>query len=280
MTTKRIARVRCLLAGIVCAIAFSGGSAQAQSSDEDARRHFEAGVSYFNTSEYEDALREFQRAYDLSEHDKRPMILRNIAAVYERMGNLEKTIEMLERYLEEDPNTAERATVDLRIKNLKQRLEEQKEADAGAPPPPATPSAPPPPATPSAPPPPATPSAPPPPPPAEPDYTAAYVSWGIGGAAALGAAVTGFLAKSSYDDKESGCGSTPEGCSDDEVGGVQTMAWVSTALTGVAVVGAGVGTVLYLTAEPPSREQALGWTPRVQAGVAPGGGGVEARWTF
>jgi len=263
--TKGSATLRGILAGFVCAFMLAGGTAGAQSSDEDARRHFEAGLSYFNTSEYEDALREFQRAYQLSDASKRPAILRNIAAVYERMGNLEKTIETLEKFLQEDPETPERATVELRIKNLKEKLAKQDKPDAVAPPPATTT---PPPATTSE------------PPPAEPDYTPAYISWGVGGAAALGAVITGVLANNQYNDKESGCGSTPAGCSDDDVSGIKTMAWVSTALTGVAVVGAGVGTVLYLTAEPPTREQATGWTPQLNAGVAPSGGGVEARWTF
>ena len=275
--TKGSATCRAMLACIIGVFMLASGPAGAQSSDEDARRHFEAGVSYFNTSEYEDALREFQRAYQLSEPAKQAAILRNIAAVYERMGNLDKTIETLERYLEADPETPERATVELRIKNLKERLAEQQEPDAGAPPPPATTA----PATTTAPPPPPpTSTGKPPPPSEEPSYTAAYVSWGIGGAAALGAVITGVLANQQYNDKEDTCGNTPAGCSDDDVGGIETMAWVSTALTGVAVIGAGVGTVLYLTAEPPSREQATGWTPQVNAGVAPGGGGVEARWTF
>jgi tetratricopeptide (TPR) repeat protein len=114
------------MVGLACALSISvAGGALAQSSDEDARRHFEAGVSYFNTSEYEDALREFQRSYQLSEVTKRPAILRNIAAVYERMGHLEKTVETLEQYLREDPNTEEKATVELRIANLKERIAKQ-----------------------------------------------------------------------------------------------------------------------------------------------------------
>jgi HAMP domain-containing protein len=270
--TKGSATLRGILTGLVCAFMLAGGSAGAQSSDEDARRHFEAGVSYFNTSEYEDALREFQRAYQLSDATKRPAILRNIAAVYERMGNLEKTVETLEQFLQQDPQTPDRATVELRINNLKEKIAQKEKPDEVVPPPPPAATTTAPPATTSAP--------PPPPPPAEPNYMPAYVSWGVGGTAALGAVITGVLAKKKYDDKESGCGNTPTGCTDDEVSGVKTMAWVSTALTGVAVVGAGVGTVLYLTAEPPNREQATGWAPQLNAGVAPGGGGVEARWTF
>lgn len=260
------------MAALFCAALLSPiGTVGAQSSDDDARRHFEAGASYFNTSDYEGALREFNMAYKLSDAAKRPLILKNIAAVYERMGNLPKTVETLEQYLKEDPESSERKTIELRIENLKSRIAEQPDAgvEAAAPPPPAASAT----AT-------ATPPPQPPLPPGEPNYTPAYISWGIGGAAVLGAAVTGYLAKSSYDDKDKGCGQTPEGCSDSEVSSVKTMAWVSTALTGVAVVGVGVGTILYFTAEPPTREQATGWTPQFAGGVSPAGGGVEAKWTF
>ncbi len=257
-----------MLLGLVCACTLTGtGLSVAQTSDEDARRHFEAGASYFETSEYENALREFERSYQLSDSSKRAAILRNIAAVYERMGNLEKTVETLRRYLEEDPNTPDRAKMELRIKNLEEMIANRPVEE-----PPVEPGADN-----------AVDTAPVPPPKAEPDYTPAYIAWGAGGVATLGAVVTGVIAKKRYDDRKNGCGSTPLGCSDDEVRGVKSMAWVSTALTGVAIVGAGVGTVLYFMAEPTSQEQAvpaMGWRPQVNAGVAPGSAGMEARWTF
>jgi Tfp pilus assembly protein PilF len=269
---RPLATIRSTMVGLACALSISvTGAALAQSSDEDARRHFEAGMSYFNTSEYEDALREFQRSYQLSEAAKRPAILRNIAAVYERMGNLEKTVETLEQYLREDPSTEEKATVELRIANLKERIAKEEKGEPVVPMPPQEEPAKP------------EPKPGPGPVPApleEPDRTPAYVAWGVGGAAALGAVVTGFLANKRYNDRKDGCGSTPAGCSDDEVSGVTSMAWISTGLTGLAVVGTGVGTVLYFMAEPPKQEQGSAWAPRVQAGVAPNGGGVEARWTF
>lgn len=261
---KGASSLKFMLSGCMCAFMLAGaGPSAAQTSDEDARRHFEAGASYFETSEYENALREFERSYQLSDPSKRAAILRNIAAVYERMSNLEKTVETLRRYLEEDPNTPDRTVVELRIKNLEEMIanrpvESAPVGDVVEP-------------------------APVRPPKEEPDYTPAYVAWGVGGVATLGAVVTGVIAKKRYDDRKDGCGSTPLGCSDDEVSGVKSMAWVSTALTGAALVGAGVGTVLYFMAEPTSREQAApatGWRPQVNAGVVPGRAGVEARWTF
>jgi hypothetical protein len=54
---------------------------------------------------------------------------------------------------------------------------------------------------------------------------------------------------------------------------------VSDVLTGVAVVGVGVGAVLFFTAKP-SDETAASLRPALRAGVGPGGGKVEATWHF
>lgn len=252
---------RTLLVSFACIAAFAASPSFAQSNDEDALRHFEAGVSYFNTSDYEDALREFKRSYQLADLPRRSAILLNMAAAYERMGDLEKTIETLEQYLRETPEPSDRNTVELRITNLKERVDKQEEARREQAP--------------------AVESKPEPPPTEEkPDYTFAYVSWGVGGAAALGSLVTGLMANSRYHDKKDGCGSTPAGCSDDDIRGVRSLAWVSTGLTGLALVGVGVGTVLYLTAEPSRQESVSRWTPSIQAGWVPTGGAVQAQWAF
>jgi tetratricopeptide (TPR) repeat protein len=104
--------------------------AQAQETDERARFHFQAGRSYFDTGEYEAALREFERAYALS---KRPALFYNISLVHERMGQLEKAVEYLRRYLEEAENVPQRATLEVRLQNFERRLERQHEDAATAP---------------------------------------------------------------------------------------------------------------------------------------------------
>jgi hypothetical protein len=58
---------------------------------------------------------------------------------------------------------------------------------------------------------------------------------------------------------------------------IKSMALVSDVLTGVAVVGVGVGAVLFFTAKP---SEAASATPSLHGGVGPAGGGVEATWRF
>lgn len=251
------------------ALLATASAAAADSDDENARRHFESGAAYLDQSDYDDALREFQSAYNLS---KRPALLLNIATVYERMGKLQGAIDSLTKYLADNSQTSERTTIETRIANLKKRLEAEQ---AAAPPPP--PSTPVPTATPA----PAAPAAlepapaPAPAPAAKPNRIGAYIALGAGGAAAIGAVVTGLVAKSKYDKASDSCGHQ---CSDDTVSPIKTMAVVSDVLTGAAVVGAGVGVVLLLTAKPSSAEKA--GVPILTGAVLPGRGSVEATWRF
>lgn len=260
--------------GILGAIALAMTTTHAslaQTSDDDARRHFEAGESYFRTSDYDGALREFKQAYQLADPANRPPVLLSIASVQERMGNLNATVETLEKWLAEAPaDSKDRNTIELRIQNLKKRI-----ADQAAAAPPASASS-----APAVPPASSATSAPRPAPPAEPSRTPAYISWGVGGAAAVGAVITGLIAKQKYDDADSGCAKTPQGCSDSDVSPIKSMALVSTILTGVAVVGGGVGTYLYLTSDPPKQEQSASAMPRVSAGLTGHGGSLQAHWRF
>jgi tetratricopeptide (TPR) repeat protein len=257
-----------LAIGLCTAILGAFVPAGAQTDDENARIHFESGAAYLKQSDNENALREFQAAYSLS---KRPALLLNIANVYERMGKPKEAVDSLTKYLEEDPKTGERATVETRIANLKKRVESQ--------PPPAASAAPPPVASSTAPPPPLTSSPPPPPPPlasGSPNRGPAYIALGVGGAAAVGALITGIVANGKFKDAEKNC---KPGCSDGTVNSIKSMALVSDVFTGVAVVGVGVGAVLYFTAKP-SDEARASAKPTLRAGVGPGGGKLEATWHF
>src|SRR3954447_6928399 len=118
---RRLSRCKATLTvGLCAALLGQVAPLAAQSDDENARRHFESGAAYLQQSDNENALREFQAAYALS---KRPALLLNIANVYERMGKPKDAVDALTRYLEQDPKTAERTTVETRIANLRKRLE-------------------------------------------------------------------------------------------------------------------------------------------------------------
>ena len=237
----------------------------AQSDDEFARRHFESGAAYLQRSDYEAALREFKAAYELS---KRAPLLLDLATVYERMGKLDPAIDALRGFLALVPAAPDRATLEARIANLERRrvaatVAPAPSASAAISAPSATAAASPVPA--------------PAPAPARPTHPArgpAYLALGAGGALALGAVVTGLVAKSRYDQADSTC--APR-CSDADVAGPRSWAIASDVLTGLAVVGVGVGAVLWFGAGAPAQASAL---PQVRATALPRAAQVEATWRF
>lgn len=255
---------------VALAIASQSATAlgQGDSPDDLARRHFESGVAYLQEADYENALKAFEKAYELS---KRPDLLLNIATVHERKGDFKAAVASLKKYLEVAPDSEQRATVEARITNLEKRAQE-----GTTEPPPTGPGE--------------TPGETPaggPAPTGKPDQKGpveaksnvpAFVLLGIGGITAAGAVLTGVLANGEYNDAKDQC--SPR-CTDDDVSAGKTLALTSTILTGVAVVSASIGAVLYFTGKPASQEQAR--KPQrfnVGLGVAPGGAAAAASWRF
>jgi tetratricopeptide (TPR) repeat protein len=244
-------------------------TALAQTATDDlARRHFDSGTAYLEESDYENALRAFEKSYELS---PRPEIQLNIATVHERRGDLKAAIASLESYLAAQPDGEHAETTRLRIQNLAKRLEAESAAAAPPPPPPPPPQALPP----AAPPPPPA-AAPPPPPPraAGGSQVPAAIAFSIGGASAVTAAVTGIIANAKYQNAKDEC--SPN-CSDAEIAQSRTLAWVSTIATGVAVLGAGVGVTLLLTSSGSNNRANA---PALQLGFGPSGPNAHARFRF
>lgn len=255
---------------VALAITSQSRTAFAQDSpDELARRHFESGVAYLQEADYENALKAFEKSYELS---KRPDLLLNLATVHERKGDLRAAVTTLEKYLEVAPDGEQRATVESRIANLQRRLSDQSKGTPSGPgglpagTAPATAPGTPPPSRDQA-------------GPAETKSNVpAFVLLGIGGVTAAGAVITGVLANGEYNDAKDSC--SPR-CTDSDLSSGKTLALTSTILTGVAVLSASVGAVLYFTAKPASEVRArrpqrfdLGF------GVTPSGAQASGRWRF
>jgi tetratricopeptide (TPR) repeat protein len=268
---KAPGRGRWLIPSVAALVVAAAAPARAQDADELARRHFESGAAYLQESDYESALKAFRKSYELS---KRPEIQLNIATVHERMGNLQGAVDALEKYLVDAPQGEHVETVKIRIANLKKHIAEQPPGSAAATEPASAPqqtTAQPAPMPVAA-----------PPPSAErepPNRIPAYVLLSVGGLAAGGAVITGVFAQSEYNDAEETCAKTQAGCSDDEVSSGRTMALSSTILTGVAIVGVGVGVALWLTADSGSERPTSG-APRVNLALRPGGAAAAASWRF
>lgn len=231
--------------------------AQGDNADDLARRHFESGAAYLEESDYDNALKAFQKAYDLS---KRPEILINIATVQERRADIEGAIAALNQYLSVAPSGEHADTVRLRIQNLEKRRPAPAPAAPVAEPVVERPLPPP-----------------PPPPPvvieSRPNRVPAFIALGIGAAAGVGAFVTGIVAKNKYDDLKESC--SPH-CTDSQLSSSRSLALTSTVLTGAAIVGAGVGVTLFILGKPTESK------PAAELVVVPNVGGASARasWRF
>lgn len=270
---------RHLPAALLCIglLSLSAPAAAQSSADDLARRHFESGVAYLEESDYENALKAFEKSYELS---RRPEILLNIAVVHERLGTPSAAIAALRQYLTEAPEGEHVETVRRRIENLEKR---QASAPSSATPAPAASSTPPQEAP--APAPPASaqgaPAAAPTPAKNAPAEAAssgrnrspAFIALGIGAAATAGAVITGIVAQREYDEKKDTC----RPCSESDLALGKGMALANTVLLGVAVAAVGVGVTLYLSDtpdEPVARSVDLG------VAVLPAGAAMSGRVRF
>jgi len=275
--------------------------AHAQTDDERARTHFEAGRSYYEQAQYEDATREFQESYDLS---GRAELLLNISQSEERALHYDAAIDAARRYLAAVPTADNRKTVEERVaslQELKRRYDEGGPAPLAPPgdlsgltplPDPTTGSSGSTTATPA----PGTAPAAGTTPPTAANLGAeatppgreltpqesqaereskltipAIVLMGTGGAALVAALVTGLVAHADYNSLERQCrGNVCPANARDELDEGKTLSVVSTVLTIVGVVAAGAGGALLIIGANESEEAAPIMRSAGQVSLGPG----------
>jgi tetratricopeptide (TPR) repeat protein len=87
--------------------------------EAQARRSFEEGRAALEWGNFEDALRLFERAYDLS---GRPEMLYNIGTVLDKMRRDADAARYFERYLDVQPEATNRPAVEARLAALRARM--------------------------------------------------------------------------------------------------------------------------------------------------------------
>ena len=261
-------------------------------SDAAARGRFQAGQAFYDGGRYEEALVEFQAAWQLSQ---RPAMLINIANAAERALRFDVAAESLRHYLELVPAAPERDAMERRIARSDAAMArmnpgatvttpvtaahptgtttdtvtaahptETEPAHVAPPPIDLTPTL-------------------PQQPPAQASEggapIAAIVTLSGGGALAIGALITGLLANGTYSDLEAACPGgvcPPDRASDVSAG--KSMALVSTVLTGLAVVAGGVGVVLLFVGG--HDDEAPATRARLELGPGPAPLGATERVRF
>ena len=93
-------------------------AAQSSAQSKLAKKHYELGSQYYETSNFKEALVHFEKAYKLR---PLPGMLFNMARCHEVMGNVDKAMDHYQRYLEAVPKAPRRSVVQARIQNLRAR---------------------------------------------------------------------------------------------------------------------------------------------------------------
>lgn len=94
--------------------------ASAQTPEDQAKIHFQAGALHYERGAYEKAIEEFNEAYRLTQ---RAALLYNIAQAYEKLGKLPEARDHFKRYLESgQAEPGEVATLEDKIKTLEERI--------------------------------------------------------------------------------------------------------------------------------------------------------------
>ena len=83
-----------------------------------AKRHYERGQKLFALQKFDDALEQYQKAYDAKPI---PDFLFNIGQCHRNLGDYEAAIFSFKRYLKLDPETANREKVEQLIADLEEK---------------------------------------------------------------------------------------------------------------------------------------------------------------
>lgn len=90
--------------------------------DAEARGIFLAGKAAYGDARYEDALRHFKRAYELS---KRPVLLFNIGQAADKLRRDQEALDAFEGYLEQVPNGEGKREAESRVRVLEQVIQDK-----------------------------------------------------------------------------------------------------------------------------------------------------------
>ena len=101
-----------------------------------AKRHFDRGQKLFTLGKFDQALDEYQKAFDASPI---PDFLYNIGQCHRNLGNYEQAIFSFKRFLQLDPEAENRDKVEIIIDELEDKLERQNARGNGEGPPPRPP---------------------------------------------------------------------------------------------------------------------------------------------
>ncbi|MEA2696766.1 MAG: hypothetical protein QOI66_1037 [Myxococcales bacterium] len=111
-------------------IATGAAHAEDTAATAAAREHYQKGTAFFDLGKYQDAIKEFEAAYE-AKND--PAFLYNLAQSYRLAGNPEQALRFYKTYLRKNPKPQNRADIEEKIAQL-EKLVDQKTATQTSPP--------------------------------------------------------------------------------------------------------------------------------------------------
>jgi tetratricopeptide (TPR) repeat protein len=124
------------------ALALLGTAPMAHADEHDHKRAVELdaeGAAAYKAGRFAEAIAKLREAVAL---DPNPILLFNLARVYESSGDLDHALESFRGYLAGDPTAEDRGAVEKRIATLERQIRERDAARAAPPPPPPSHAAP------------------------------------------------------------------------------------------------------------------------------------------
>jgi hypothetical protein len=119
--------------GAVLAVALVAGSARADDEEDNkakAREHYIAGTKLFDLGKYQDAIREYELAYQAKDD---PALLYNLGQAHRLAGNVAEALRSYRTFLIKVPRAPNKAEVVAKIHEL-EKLQEQQRRSINMPP--------------------------------------------------------------------------------------------------------------------------------------------------
>ncbi|HJL18577.1 MAG TPA: tetratricopeptide repeat protein [Sandaracinaceae bacterium LLY-WYZ-13_1] len=204
--------------------------------DERARILFEAARVHFDAGRYEEALPEFEEAYELS---GRAALLYNVGVTRERLGDHTGALEAFEAFLEsgEEVPGMSRERLEARVEALRERVDRVERDELE-------------------------------PSPTEPSSEALPVGpivlFSVAGASLISGVIFGGLTVAEDGNLSDGCAARPGGCTDDELGEIRAFRLVADVSFALSLASAGAALVWWLVGSGGSEDEApaeVAWAP-------------------
>src|SRR5690349_808743 len=104
-----------VLGAALLAVGVAPARAQTKDSPDNkaaAKEHYARGTSFYDLGRYDDAIKEFEAAYELKND---PAFLYNLAQSYRQVGNHEQAVHFYKTYLRYVPKSPNKADIEEKI---------------------------------------------------------------------------------------------------------------------------------------------------------------------